>query len=229
MPPVRGWSAAVAPTGVESGRCGWSDRVDGCAAITANPLPAPSSRSASAPHRVQPLPESHLYRACQPPAVPWTVEQVQALADSAARAGQGRPGPCASRHSARRREQRIQSGVDDLDRWLQDLARRAGEMACGRGRPSTRWPPGSSTPDAGLARMVRDLGATPTHHKLAERMLVNLGHWRCSGGVAQTRYARPGPPRPVRGLVGINGPASQCWRSQRFTTCGTSSVMTARR
>src|SRR5262249_9693805 len=79
---------------------------------------------------------------------------------------------------ARRRDERIQAGVDDLDRWLQDFARAGlAEMAA---RPwSTYDQMAARLVDAqapGIARMVRDLGALPhTQTNWPERMLIGVG------------------------------------------------------
>jgi hypothetical protein len=110
----------------------------------------------------------------------------------------------------RRREVRIQAGVDDLDRWLQDFARAGlAEMAA---RPwSTFEQMAARLVDAqapGLARMVRDLGAAPhTHANWPERMLINVGRlvllveaWRARDALDPDLRAE------VRSLVGIAEP-----------------------
>lgn len=108
----------------------------------------------------------------------------------------------------RRREARIQAGVDDLARWLKDLARAGlADMAA---RPwSTFEQMSARLVDAqapGLARLVRDLGAIPhTEPNWPERMLISLG--RLSLLVeAWLRLDRLDPDlrAEVRGLVGIN-------------------------
>jgi hypothetical protein len=110
----------------------------------------------------------------------------------------------------RRRDERIQAGVEDLDRWLQDFARAGlAEMAA---RPwSTFDQMAARLVDAqapGLARMVRDLGALPhTQTNWPERMLIALGKltllveaWRQLDTLDADLRAE------VRGLVGINEP-----------------------
>src|SRR3982074_1708038 len=79
---------------------------------------------------------------------------------------------------ARRRDERIQGGVDDLERWLQDLVR--GGLAEAASRPWTSFEQmAERLVDAqatGLARQVRHLGGV-SHTSLdwPERMLVDVG------------------------------------------------------
>jgi hypothetical protein len=114
------------------------------------------------------------------------------------------------RKRASRREERISEGVEDLDRWLQDLLR-AG-LAEAATRPwSTFEQMSARLVDAqapGLARLVRHLGGLPhTTSNWPERMLIDVGQlallldaWR--------RRTQLDPPRQaeVRALVGINEP-----------------------
>jgi hypothetical protein len=107
-----------------------------------------------------------------------------------------------------RREERISDGVDDLDRWLQDLVR-AG-LAEAATRPwSTFEQMSARLVDAqapGVARFVRDLGGvTRTTSNWPERMLIDIGQlallldaWRRRDHLAPPLQAE------VRGLVGIN-------------------------
>jgi hypothetical protein len=109
---------------------------------------------------------------------------------------------------ARRRAERISGGVDDLERWLQDLVR-AG-LAEAAARPWTSYEQMSARlVDAqapGLARLVRQLGALPhTAANWPERMLIDLGQlsllldaWRRLDSLPPELQAE------VRSLVGIN-------------------------
>jgi hypothetical protein len=109
-----------------------------------------------------------------------------------------------------RREGRISDGVDDLDRWLQDLVR-AG-LAEAATRPwSTFEQMSARLVDAqapGLARFVRRLGGLPhTSANWPERMLIDVGQlallldaWRRRADLD------PGLQAEVRALVGINEP-----------------------
>jgi hypothetical protein len=109
---------------------------------------------------------------------------------------------------ARRREERISSGGDDLERWLHDLVR-AG-LAEAAARPWASYEQMSARlVDAqapGLARLVRQLGSLPhTASNWPERMLIDLGQlsllldaWR------RLDQLPPGLQAEVRSLVGIN-------------------------
>lgn len=109
---------------------------------------------------------------------------------------------------ARRREARISAGVDDLQRWLADVAR-AG-LAEAAARPWSSYEQMSARlVDAqapGLARFVRGLGGLPhTAPDWPERMLIDIGQlsllldaWRRLDALEPDLQAE------VRGLVGIN-------------------------
>jgi hypothetical protein len=111
---------------------------------------------------------------------------------------------------ASRREERISDGVEDLDRWLQDLVR-AG-LAEAATRPwSTIEQMSARLVDAqapGLARFVRQLGGRPhTTSNWPERMLIDVGQlallveaWR------RRTLLDPHQLAEVRALVGINEP-----------------------
>jgi hypothetical protein len=121
--------------------------------------------------------------------VSWTVEQQKRVA---------------------RREERISEGVEDLDRWLQDIVR-AG-LAEAATRPwSTFEQMSARLVDAqapGLARYVRRLGGLPhANSNWPERMLVDVGRlsllldgWRRRSELGAQEQAE------VRALVGINEP-----------------------
>jgi hypothetical protein len=108
----------------------------------------------------------------------------------------------------RRREERISSGVDDLERWLEDLVR-AG-LAEAAAQPWASYEQMSARlVDAqapGLARLVRQLGSLPhTASNWPERMLIDLGQlsllldaWRRLDALSLGLQAE------VRSLVGIN-------------------------
>jgi hypothetical protein len=108
---------------------------------------------------------------------------------------------------ARRREERIHGGIDDLERWLHDLARVG--LAEAGSRPWSYFEHmAARLVDAqapGLARMVRDLGALPhTTARWPERMLIDLGRltlllqaWRGQDDLSPELRA------DVRTLVGI--------------------------
>jgi hypothetical protein len=112
--------------------------------------------------------------------------------------------------STRRREARISAGVDELDRWLQDLVR-AG-LADAASRPWSAFAHMSARlVDAqapGLARFVRDLGALPhAASNWPERMLIDIGQlallldaWR------RLDHLHPDLQAEVRSLVGIAEP-----------------------
>ena len=111
---------------------------------------------------------------------------------------------------ARRREARISGGVDDLERWLQDLAR-AG-LADAAARPWTSFEQMSARlVDAqapGLARLVRQLGALPhVASNWPERMLIDIGQlvllldaWRRLDALPTALQA------DVGSAIGINEP-----------------------
>ena len=114
----------------------------------------------------------------------------------------------AQQRRASRREERISDGVEDLDRWLQDLVR-AG-LADAATRPwSTFEQMSARLVDAqapGLARFVRQLGGLPhTTSNWPERMLIDVGQlellleaWRRRARLDASQQAE------VRALVGIN-------------------------
>jgi uncharacterized Zn finger protein len=114
------------------------------------------------------------------------------------------------RKRASRREERITEGVEDLDRWLQDVLRAGlAEVAT---RPwSTFDQMSARLVDAqapGLARLVRHLGGLPhTTSNWPERMLIDVGRlallldaWR------RRTHLDPRQQDEVRTLVGINEP-----------------------
>jgi len=108
---------------------------------------------------------------------------------------------------ARRREVRIQDGVDDLELWLHDLVR--GGLAEAASRPWTSFEQMSERlVDAqapGLARMVRDLGGLP--HRTTgwpERMLIDLGRLSLLlDGTRRLTSLDPDLRAEVRTLIGI--------------------------
>jgi hypothetical protein len=108
----------------------------------------------------------------------------------------------------RRREERISNGVEDLERWLQDLVR-AG-LAEAAARPWTTYEQMSARlVDAqapGLARLVRELGALPhTASNWPERMLIDLGKmWLLLKAWRRVDSLQPGLQAEVRSLVGFN-------------------------
>jgi hypothetical protein len=82
------------------------------------------------------------------------------------------------RRRAERREQRINGGIEELDRWLRDLVR--GGLAEVPGRPRQSFDQmAARLVDAqapGLARLVRELGYLPhSGDRWPERMLIVLG------------------------------------------------------
>ena len=92
---------------------------------------------------------------------------------------EARPEPNAEQEKrASRREQRISDGVEDLQRWLEDLVRTG--LAEAATRPWSSFEQMSARlVDAqapGLARLVRDLGSLPhTRSNWPERMLIDIG------------------------------------------------------
>jgi hypothetical protein len=116
----------------------------------------------------------------------------------------------AQQERARRREQRISDGINDLDRWLQDLVRVG--LAEAAARPwSTYEQMSARLVDAqapGLARFVRDLGSLPySAGNWPERMLIDVGQlslllegWRRLDALDPPLQAE------IRSLVGISEP-----------------------
>jgi hypothetical protein len=108
----------------------------------------------------------------------------------------------------RKREERITSGVDDLDRWLRDLVRVG--LAEVASRPWSSFAQMSARlVDAqapGLARLVRDLGALPhTVSNWPERMLIDIGQLSLlMTGWRRLDALRPELQSEVRSLVGIS-------------------------
>lgn len=109
---------------------------------------------------------------------------------------------------ARRREQRITEGVDDLQRWLEDLLR-AG-LAEAASRPWRSFEQMSARlVDAqapGLARYVRELGSLPYGVRdWPERMVIELGQvWLLLTAWRRLQELEPGLRADVRSLVGLN-------------------------
>ncbi len=108
---------------------------------------------------------------------------------------------------ARRREERIRAGVDDLERWLSDLARAGLAETASRpwssfGQVSARLVDAQAP---GLARLVRDLGALPhTTPGWPERMLISLGRlWLLVEGSRRLAELEPDLQAEIRSLIGI--------------------------
>jgi hypothetical protein len=109
---------------------------------------------------------------------------------------------------ARRREERISAGVDDLDRWLQDLVHVG--LAEAAARPWSSYEQmAARLVDAqapGLARFVRELGGLPhTAPNWPERMLIELGQLALLLEAWRQREVLDADLRAeVRAQVGIN-------------------------
>jgi hypothetical protein len=111
---------------------------------------------------------------------------------------------------ASRREQRISDGVEDLQRWLEDLVRTG--LAEAATRPWSSFEQISARlVDAqapGLARLVRDLGSLPHNRSnWPERMLIDIGQLSLLLQAWRRRDAlEPRLQAEVRAQVGISEP-----------------------
>jgi hypothetical protein len=121
--------------------------------------------------------------------------------------------PDAAQQRARRREERVAAGVEELERWLADLVRQG--LAQAEQRRRDDWEQmAARLVDAqapGLARQVRRLAyAVGTGDAWPERVLARAGALHLLLGAYRRRDALPPPLRAeVRTLVGWTTPAEE--------------------
>jgi hypothetical protein len=107
---------------------------------------------------------------------------------------------------AAERQAKVDAGLNDLDRWLGDLARRG--LASARGEPYSFWEwPAARLVDAqapGLARQVRELaGVCTTGDGWQDRLLERLGRLHLLvEGYRRLDALPPESQADIRGLVG---------------------------
>ena len=112
--------------------------------------------------------------------------------------------------SAVGRKAKVDAGLEDLDRWLGDLARRG--LAAARGEPYSFWEwPASRMVDAqapGVARLLRDLAGIPASGEgWQDRLLERLGRLHLLiEGYRRLETLPPGAQADLRSMVGWTVP-----------------------
>src|ERR1700722_5561103 len=160
----------------------------------------------------------------------WVADWLAARVARAAKAGTRDPGagpadPGAQRRRAASREQKVDGGVDELRRWLSDLAR--GGLAAAQAQSWLWWDQVArrmiDAQARGLAGYVRRLGeiAAVGGHRpdWPERMLDQLGalHLLCEAWQRQDELP-PETAAAMRSRIGFTTPASEVLDSGRRIT-----------